>query len=124
MRVIARSNSGSAGAGALAQRGRQVRVLAAGRDVHQVAGQRTLPLGGVLAGPLLADLGLREQPDRAGEQPDRLQLLRPGQAGAGQRGQRVLDEGHRVRPGQAAGGRDVQQPRVPVVDGPPLLGQL
>ena len=65
--------------GPVRQRARQVRVLAGGGDLQEVTGQRVLPLGGVLPGLALADLGLREQPHDAGEQADRHQLLGPGQ---------------------------------------------
>ena len=39
--------------------GRQVRVLAGGRDLREVGRQLTLPVGGVLSGLPLLDLGLR-----------------------------------------------------------------
>ena len=97
---------GAAVAGLAGERGRQVRVLAVGRDPKQVPGQGFLPLGGVLPGPLLGELRLREQPHGTGEQADRLELGLRGHGCPGQRGQGVLDEGDRVRPRKAAGGRD------------------
>ncbi len=100
-----------------------MRVLAGCCYPQEVAGQRVLPLRGVLPGSLLVDLHLREQPHGAGEQADRLQLGWPGQVGSGQGGQCLLDQGDRVGPGQVPGGRDVEQPRVAVVDGPRLMSE-
>jgi hypothetical protein len=97
--------------GAVRERGGQVRVLPGGHDPGQISGQFALPLDGGLPGAPLLDLGLRDKPDSAGEQPDRLQPGRPGQIRPGQRGQAVLDERDGVRP-RDRGGRDIEEPGV------------
>src|ERR1700733_5252220 len=96
----------------------------AGRGCRaQVAARCFLPLGGVLAGALAVQFGLREHPDGTGKQADRLQPGRAGQAGRGQRGEHVVDEGEGVRPGKREGGGALEQPRVPAVDAQGLTGQ-
>jgi hypothetical protein len=97
--------------GSVRERGGQVRVLPGGQDLGQIPGQFTLPPRRRLPSVPLLDLGLRNEPDGAGEQPDRLQLRGPGQIGPGQRGQAVLDERDRVR-SRDRGGRDIEEPGV------------